>query len=44
MPRLPALFFLKASASDSSCLKVVGSLTRPVLTTSPMFSTCVGVP
>src|SRR3954453_15643978 len=42
--RLPAFFFLKASASDSSCLNVFGTLTTPVLTTSPMFSTCVGTP
>jgi hypothetical protein len=38
-------FFLSASADDSSCAKVVGVLgTSFVLTSSPMFSTVVGMP
>ena len=42
--RLPAFFFLKASASFSSCANVFGTLTSAVFTTSPMFSICVGTP
>ena len=42
--RLPAFFFLKASASFSSIANVVGTLTSAVFTTSPMFSICVGTP
>src|SRR5436190_3174501 len=44
MPRLSLLFRLNASASFSSCAQVFGTLTSFVLTTSPMFSICVGTP
>ena len=39
MPRLPALFFLNASAVLSSCANVFGTLASFVFTKRPMFST-----
>ena len=44
MPRRPPPFFLKATASLSSCLNEVGTLASFVFTTRPMFSSCVGTP
>ena len=42
MARLPALFFLNASASFSSCANVFGTLASFVLTTRPTFSSAYG--
>ena len=44
MARLPAFFFLKASACASRSAKVVGTFASFVLTTRPMFSIATGAP
>ena len=44
MPKVWCFAFLTASASFSSCAKVVGTFASFVLTTRPMFSTATGTP